>query len=351
MRRQPRQGGFVLVIVLALLVVLTLLASAVAVSGRQAVAEAQADVDGFGGELDILSTRETLLFMLATQRQTLGGLSVGAYAPPVLDDMDDANGADVVPVGNEIRLDSRPYAGLGNARFAIQDDRGLLSLNWTSPVLRQAFFATYGAADENRAGLEDKRLDYQDLDDLRRLDGAEADQYRKAGLPVPTNRALDTPLEYRRILQWDKLLSALDDAELLGMLTMTRSADINLNTAPASVLALIPGMDAEQAERMIALRTRVPMTSLYQVLASFPIAPITDGGLSLFSNTSGNLILWDRHLGVRHLTHWTMTPYQDGGPPWRIDYEVTLPRGNPSDQVVADPPATPLFAPPDPARP
>ena len=67
-----KESGFVLVAVLALLVVLTLLASAVAVASMRAVSDAQTDIDAFNGELDMISTRDTLLFMLSTQRMTLG---------------------------------------------------------------------------------------------------------------------------------------------------------------------------------------------------------------------------------------------------------------------------------------
>ena len=73
---RPGQGGFVLVAVLALLVVLSLLAAAVAVASQRAVAEAQLELDAFQGELDMLSTRDTLLFLASTQRMTLGGLTV-----------------------------------------------------------------------------------------------------------------------------------------------------------------------------------------------------------------------------------------------------------------------------------
>ena len=75
-RRHRRANGFVLVIVLAVLVVLTLLATAVATSASRAIAAAQEDTDRFNGELAMGSTRETLLFLLATQRQTLAGLTV-----------------------------------------------------------------------------------------------------------------------------------------------------------------------------------------------------------------------------------------------------------------------------------
>lgn len=334
-----------LVIVLALLVVLTLLAGIVASSGRQAVTEAQRTLDGFQGELDMLSTRETVLFMLSTQRKNLGGLVADVTAPVTMAQLDaDDDGVLELPTGTEIRLDGTPYAGLGDARFALQDDRGLVNLNWASGVMREAFYASRGVPPEQWGPLDAKRLDYQDPDSLHRLNGAEEDHYRRAGLPPPPNRTLATPLEFRRILQWGPMLEGLDDERLLGMLTLAPGSSINLNTASADVLALLPGMTPQEAERMIALRRQAPFTTVAQVQRTFPIPPILEDGLTLFPNVSGNLILWDRRFGVRRLSHWTLTALQPGGPPWRIDYEVILPRGKQSDEAVAGTPATPLLA-------
>ena len=76
MRPVPRARGFVLVLVLAMLVILGLLAGTIAaVTGRlaeQAQQRAQATRDA----VDIASTRATVLYLLSTQRMTLGGHTV-----------------------------------------------------------------------------------------------------------------------------------------------------------------------------------------------------------------------------------------------------------------------------------
>ncbi len=340
-----------LIIVLAVLVVLAMLATATATSAGRAIQAAQADADRFQGELSMAGTRETLLFMLATQRLTVAGLTVNesdAQASPTMI-MDDTDGFTRLPVGNEIRLDSTAYQGLGTARFALQDDRGLLSVNWISPILRFAFYQSLGVASDQWDGLDAKRLDYEDPDDLHRLNGAEKDHYKKAGLPPPSNHPLVTPLEFRRIQGWDAMLAKLDDGKLLSMLTLTRGGDININTAPAQVLALLPGMQPQDAARMVELRGVAPFLSAAQAQQNFGLSEELDGGLSLLAKPSGNLILWDHQSGARRLLHWTLTPFEVGGPPWRIDYEVVLPRGNESDQAVVGSPSTPLFPPQDPS--
>lgn len=344
------EGGFVLIIVLAVLVVLALLATATATSAERAIQAAQADTDRFHSELAMMGTQETLLFLLATQRQTVAGLTVNESdaSATTLMTLDDPDGFTAMPVGNEIRLDSTPYRGLGTARFALQDDRGLLSLNWAPSALRFAFYESLGIPSDQWDGLDAKRLDYQDPDDLHRLNGAEKDHYRKAALLPPSNRTLATPLEFRRILGWDAMLDKMDDAQLLSMVTMTRGSDLNINTAPAQVLELLPGMQQQNAARMVELRSSIPFLSSWQAQQDFGISAALEDGLALFAKPSGNLMLWDQNSGARRLLHWTLTPYEVGGPPWRIDYEVTLPRGNESDQAVVGTPSTPLFSPQDP---
>lgn len=346
--RSRNQGGFVLVIVLALLVVLALLAAATATSAERALASAQIDADAFESELSMMATRESLLFMLATQRQTVAGMTVNESdaSGTITADLDDMDSFSGMPVGNEIRMDGTAYKGLGSTRFSLQDDGGLLSLNWTESVLRFALYESLGASSDQWSALDAKRLDYQDADDLHRLNGGEKEHYRKAGLPPPTNRTLETPLEFRRILDWDELLSKLDDAQLLSMLTMSRVSQVNLNSAPLQVLELLPGLTPQNAARMIELRRNTPFISTSQAQQNFGIAAIMDDGLTLFAKSSGNLMLWDEKSGARKLQHWTLTPFGVETFPWRIDYEVTLPRGNESDMAAVGAPSTPLFSPP-----
>jgi len=347
--RPPGQQGFVLVAVLALLVVLSLLAASVALASQRAVEEARQEREAFQGELDMLSTRDSVLFLAASQRTTLGGLTVddamSTTSGSGLDD--DIDGLEVMPVGNEIRLDGLPYAGIGHALFSLQDGRGLFNPNWASPFMRQAFYTRMGVPFEEWAGLDAKRRDYQDPDSLKRLEGAEEREYLAAGLPPPTNLPLASPLEFRRILGWRDLLDRMDDEALAAMFTAERNIVLNVNTAPASVLSLLPGVDEEMAERVVALRRQAPFTSLVQVRQLMPIDLGEEEVVTLFSNPSGNLILWDSRQGARRLVHWTLTPFDELGGPWRIDYEVTLPRGKQPDPGMAKPPATPIFPTPD----
>ena len=74
MRR--RNGGFVLVLVLAMLVVLSLLAGSIAATTARLLEQARQREQAMQDELDMASTRANVLYLLATQRMTVGGLTV-----------------------------------------------------------------------------------------------------------------------------------------------------------------------------------------------------------------------------------------------------------------------------------
>lgn len=346
-------SGFVLIAVLVALVVITLLAAAIATVSARAVAEAQADVTAFEAEVAMTSTRDTLLYLLNTQRQTFGGLTVddqvvwsAGQAAASRPEQGLSELPPLLPIGNEIRLDGTPYLGVDGARFALQDDAGLFSLNWSFPMYRPGFFTMLGVPAEKWAGLEAKRLDYQDPDTLYRLDGAEAEQYAKAGLPPPTNRTVVTPLEIRGILGWGKPLAGMDDNALMSTITAARSVQVNVNTAPKAVLRTLPGVDEATAERIVALRQDLPFMLTWQFLATFKL-PMTElDPIGMLPAGTGTLKLWHNAGGPVQLVHWTLTPVDKGGRPWRLDYEISLPRDEVTDSAIARPTEAPLLAQP-----
>jgi hypothetical protein len=356
-QRFPRRqaGGFILVAVLVALVVITLLASAVAVVSERAVREARENAEAFEADVAITSTRDTVLFLLNSQRQTYGGLTVdqqvvwsagqATASRPI--DMDMGDLPPRLPVGNEIRLDGTPYRGLDGSRFSLQDDGGLFSPNWTFPLYRPGFFSLLDVPAEEWESLEAKRLDYQDPDHLYRLGGAETPQYFEKKLPPPSNRTLATPLETRRIMDWDKALEGRDDASVMSLLTASRIVLVNVNTAPKDVLRTLPGVDEGKAQRMIALRETLPFMLNWQFLDTFDVPLDEQAPIGFLATGSGTLKLWHNAGGPIRALHWTLTPIDEGGRPWRLDYEIVLPHDEVTDDTPAQATAAPLFAEPD----
>lgn len=351
----PRgQTGFVLVAVLVALVVLTLLATAIATTSERAMREARENTDAFEAEVAMTSTRDTLLFMFSTQRRTFGGLTIdkqvswsaGQATASRSTDLDDSGLPPMLPIGNEIRLDGTAYQGLNGARFALQDDGGRFSPNWTFDLYHPGLFAQLGVPVEQWPELEAKRLDYQDPDDLFRLGGAEAGDYRTKGLPPPTNRPLTTPLEVRRIMGWGDALKGLDDSRLVSLLTISRSVMVNVNTASPEMLQTLPGVDKDMAQRMVAMRQTLPFMLNWQFLDTFKLPLDELAPISMLASNSGTLELWHNAGGPIRLVHWTLTPGDEGGRPWRLDYTLVLPRDPATDQTPIRTIPSPLFADP-----
>ncbi|HQY50190.1 MAG TPA: hypothetical protein PL007_07485, partial [Thermomonas sp.] len=76
MKGHRHQSGFVLVLVLAMLVVLGLLAGSIAAVTSRLLEQSQQRAQAMQDALDMDSTRATALYLLSTQRMTLGGLTV-----------------------------------------------------------------------------------------------------------------------------------------------------------------------------------------------------------------------------------------------------------------------------------
>ncbi|WP_159447347.1 general secretion pathway protein GspK [Novilysobacter spongiicola] len=327
MRRAPA-GGFVLVMVLAMLVILSILAGTVAATSarlREEQLERQRDLQV---QLDMASTQATVMYLLNTQRMTFGGLTVDDRIALSEDErMAQSRGEDVLsnmPVGNEIALDGRGYRGLGDVVFAMRDDRGRLAVNWAPRDVLERFLELHGFARLPAPTLLNRLLDYQDPDDLYRLNSLEREGYLSRGLPPPTNRTLATPLELRRVVGWDEALGQVEDGLLLNALTTRRSAQVNVNTAPEAVLAALPGMDANAARRVVEARQVQPFTYLPTFFQFVGGVPGSEDALALYPSDSGTLELWAPESGTMRVLHWTLTPRDEGGKPWREDYEFTV---------------------------
>lgn len=89
----------------------------------------------------------------------------------------------------------------GSLDIVIRDASGLVDLNTVQPALLDAVLAGAGVPGELRAALVDATLDWRDRDDLKRLHGAEAEEYRQAGVAWrPHNGPFSDVEEFRYVL-------------------------------------------------------------------------------------------------------------------------------------------------------
>ena len=250
------EAGFVLVATLWALAALAVLAAyidgVVAADVRHAI-EAKRSLQA---ELDRRSTEATVLYLLATGRMNHRGLILeeeqrfsnslpdGEFLP------DHGDG--------ELRATGVVYAGLGGTRFSIQDEGGLVSVNWARSPLLAALFASagVGASDVERAAS--RISDYIDADDTLSLNGAEHYDYRQRGLPPPLNWIMSSPLELMNVLGLDAadFAPGAMAATSCPLLTMRPVYSYNFNTMRPEVLALLLGLDERGMRRLLEEREK-----------------------------------------------------------------------------------------------
>ncbi|MCG8360302.1 MAG: type II secretion system protein GspK [Kiloniellales bacterium] len=103
-----------------------------------------------------------------------------------------------------LRVDGTVYEwhlGGGRVRVAIVDEGGKVDLNTAPTELLQRL--AFGLVDdESRStALADAIVDFRDPDRLRRLNGAEEDDYRRAGMPFgPKNFPFESIYELKQVL-------------------------------------------------------------------------------------------------------------------------------------------------------
>lgn len=336
-----QQRGFVLVLTLWTLVVLTMVIGFFAAWTQEAVEiarQAQTDVEA---EIDMSNTRSTLLYIMTTQRVTYGGFTLKPKAIiPVMNEgqIDIFSQDDLQPTGEEIRHDDRPYYGLGRARFAIQDKAGLIPLNnWLVDTMSTdiagkrvlGLLAELDVPSEARLPLVAKLLDYVDLDDNHRINGAESYHYEQEGLPPPPNALLLTPLECQNILDWDNYTELWRDNRWQQLTTTMSVGLLNLNTAPKTVLNSLGMFTPAMVEAILVLRRDKPLfdpTQLNDILGRYMDSlTLFEESMRLYSSRHIRLTLWYDGGSAMQQVHIELTPNAHQSKPWQIRYQTTYP--------------------------
>ena len=339
------QQGFALATTLWLLAILTVAVGYLTFWAEETVNNAWRLRERFQAEVEVRSTEAALLYLLASRRITLAGLSLRTGpAVAVAEDSEDMGFNRLLPLGDELLLDDRWYEGLGETRFAIQDESGLIPLREASVPALARLLGLLEVPDAAREPLLAKLFDYTDPDDLYRLNGAEAAQYRDRGLSSPPNRDLLSSWELRAVLDWNRQTVAWREQRLPRLTTTRRGGLPNLNTAPVLALQTLSGIDHETARRLVAGR---PYVSLLQAnLAAGRELPGDEMSFPLLPSSYLRLSIAHPALRTLHEVHVQLTPFATQSP-WLIDYVAEIPW-----ERIPTPAALPesvVFAPPLPA--
>jgi len=253
---RQRQRGYVLILVLGALALLSLVAASLA------------------AQVDVLRTQAaTVKEEFDRERQGLEAWHEALYAlivsPPS-------------PAGwGAVRGDGRPYRTSNGATVEFYDERGFVSVNLIDRAIWHRLLEPFVPDLQGRDAMLDVLMDYTDVDESRRLNGAEASEYEALGLPPPRNDWMLSLIELDRLPGWRDRTEARTG--IRPWLTTGFAPGINLNTAPVSLLKrLLPGQTAEAWELFSLHRERQPFISAQGVRAGSGIQ-VPDEGLAYYA--------------------------------------------------------------------
>lgn len=323
--------GFVLLATLWFLATLTLAASFFALWVQRTLEIAQYLREDVQGEIDMSNTQAILLYLLTTQRFTIGGLTVplsqkdndlSEKESPEKKTRPKLIGYARDPArGTEIMFNDQPYFGQGRAYFALQDLGGLINLNTATEAILNRLLGILGVEPRLRAPLIDKLYDYIDPDDLHRINGAESYHYKQRHLPPPSNRFLTNPMECKRVIGWAQQTSLWKD-NILSQLTMTMvPLHPNFNTAPDQVLQAAYDLTPEGSKRIIELRKTMPfynLDTLSQVAGQ--VLDIDPFDANFYAVPFLRMTLWHQGGHRMRQIHFKLTPQENK--PWLIIYRL-----------------------------
>ena len=352
------QNGFILAFTLWGLAAITLGSFYFASWAERSVQSAREELENLQIRQDILSTRSTLLYLVASQPLNRAGLTLPArdadLRAAALAARKNANPFNslVKVTGTELKMDGLWYKGIGRAQFSLQDIGGLFGLYNISPAEFDRLLQAVGVPVEQWGFLTDTLLDYIDTDTLHRLNGAEEDEYERIGLPAPAGRRLLTSRELANVYGWNtKEFSALTDR--ISLLTAAgKGRGVNLNTAPLPVLETLESMDAQSAQNILVVRRQRPFASVADAnRAAGKVVLRKQMMYSFLPSKYVRLTIGANARGAWREINLIITPAAANGAPWIIDYDIPVPRRNglqqqeQAESFEAQDTGNPLFTP------
>lgn len=153
--------------------------------------------------------------------------------------------------------------GGGVALVSIQGETGKIDLNTARDELLKGLFLSVGLEDQEAAALVDAIADFRDPDDLRRLNGAEDDDYRAAGFAYGAkDRAFGAVEELAQVMGMTR---ALYERVAPALTVYSGQSGIDPRTAPREVLLALPGVDGNAVEALLATRAEATQAALLEL--------------------------------------------------------------------------------------
>ena len=137
-------------------------------------------------------------------------------------------------------------------RLRLMSEAGKIDINKADLALLQSLMAQAPIEEDKQAKMIGAILDWRDKDDLLNIDGAEKNEYRKAGLRYqPRNKPFQNLEELQMVLGMDeRLYNWLEPV----ITVYSGSPQVNLKLASAKVLKLLPGVDVSLIDSFLVAR-------------------------------------------------------------------------------------------------
>ena len=315
--------GFILVAVIWLLAALSIFAVFFSERVEEIVNGAFVEKHGFQQKLDELSTEAVLIYAASTTRMTLAGIDTQFRAADqfVMDINNPTAG--VNEVGGEIHLNTRPYLGLQDTLFSIQDEGGLLSLTHFPSRNLQKLLVNLGVEEQNAIIFIARLKDYTGKSDLMSLNGATSSDYERAGWELPANALLTSPFEVLNVLQWQELMSKEQITAFIAATTTKSPNPYNFNTMPTAVLSVLPDMTESDIEQILGYRQQTAFRGLIDVnSATGSIVNVDPTSVAFFPSAQLRVKIWHPNSQKVRWIGLELTPVSRSRP-WFINYAFT----------------------------
>ena len=177
--------------------------------------------------------------------------------------------------------DGRPYRfGYGDAEIELEitDDSGKIDINAASGDLLTNLFMGRGVPMDQAQALADAIQDWRDPDDLKHPNGAEAPEYKAAGLSyTPKNAPFDTVSELQQVLGMTyDLYEKIEPGITIYSGRNSPSASYGNEVA---LQAMYPDASPEQIQQFIQqLQSQIPGSGAQPVLAPDGTPVVAAGG-------------------------------------------------------------------------
>lgn len=326
-RYRHSEKGFILPVTLFVLAAIILAVGWYSTWTSRMLHRAGTQKDAVQFELDASSTMALLLFQLSQGKTSHRGMLLPSQ------EISPAPGMPDKPTPLEVFFDDTCYHGTGRVKFSIQDEFGLIGVRLYSTAQLKVLLSLMGIAPEEQAALLDKAADYQDPDDLTRLNGAEEKLYTRKGMAGPANAPLLTPMELYNVLGWNHLDKLWWNSEFQRLITTHSSGIPAMNTAPPLALQTIPLVDESVAATIVARRKDHGFASLSSLEAAIGLSlGIDPFGLSFYSSRYLRISLWQANIPFIREIHVTLHRMADKQTPWTLEYERIIPKPANIDQ-------------------